>query len=161
MCDAPSLHHIQHILTIPLSVSSHSLPSLLFAYLNEALFLFHGETAMIIGQAKVQSIRRTEGGGEWHVTAVMGGEEYNKQLHGVGTEIKAITHSNMQVFIQGELVKEDDQRYDDHDTDNSSTDTQQLECTDSSHMSDVPHAKRAKLNGSNMHAADLYVIVDI
>ena len=114
-----------------LQLSSHDLPSLLFSFLNEALFLFHTEDFLITA-SQVAALGPVDSPPQaqppqWRLEAEWGGEVYDRRRHGGGTEIKAITYSCMQIYERGRRLGADEEQ-------------QQQQ---------------------GMHAADLFVIVDI
>ena len=67
--------------------------SLLFHFLDEFLFLFSAEPFFIARKVKVISFDRDN----FHIRAIGYGETFNLDKHPQGTEVKAITYSNMQV----------------------------------------------------------------
>ncbi|CAN0004839.1 unnamed protein product [Pylaiella littoralis] len=92
-------------LTRLMEIEGHDAKSLLFALLDEFLFLFHSE-GLAVKRATVHgSIVR--GGGDsgdgghtsagWKLRATAEGETFDLTKHPQGTEVKAITYSNMQI----------------------------------------------------------------
>jgi len=74
------------------TVSGHDLHSLLFAFLDEFLFRFSAD-GFACRQAKILNFNRED-----HTISVQGeGELFDLSKHPQGTEIKAITYSNMQI----------------------------------------------------------------
>ncbi|XP_063234953.1 protein archease-like isoform X4 [Bacillus rossius redtenbacheri] len=71
----------------------HDMLSLLFHFLDECLFLFCDDPFFIVRKVKI-----TEFDGEnLRIKARCYGEEFRLGKHPQGTEVKAITYSNMQV----------------------------------------------------------------
>ena len=81
-------------------VSAHDLHSLLFAFLDEALVTFATEL-YVPTNIKVTKLDREQ----WSIEAVASGIKYVDGKHLQGTEVKAITYSNMQ--IHQEVAKTD------------------------------------------------------
>jgi len=71
----------------------HDMLSLLFHFLDECLFLFCADPYFIARKVKVLEFDITH----FRVKAVAYGEEFQIGKHPQGTEVKAITYSNMQV----------------------------------------------------------------
>nr|SVE73304.1 EOG090X0IKX [Ceriodaphnia reticulata] len=67
--------------------------SLLFHLLDEFLFLFSAEPFFIARKVKITSFDREN----FKISATGFGEMFNLEKHPQGTEVKAITYSNMQV----------------------------------------------------------------
>ena len=118
---------------VPFVLSSHSLPSLLFAFLDESLYLFLTRD-LLITDVRVRQLLQTDH--SWLVNGEWRGVTYDGDVHGRGTEVKAITYSNMQLYVHGKRVGEE-----------AGTDD-----------GDGGGEKKAS---ATMHGADLYVIVDI
>jgi len=77
---------------IEISVSGHDLYSLLYAFLDEVLFQFNAEyficSKIVIEKINLESFT---------IEAKLFGEPFSIGKHPQGTEIKAITYSNMQI----------------------------------------------------------------
>jgi SHS2 domain-containing protein len=74
--------------------------SLLFAFLDELLFLFHTES-LVVRQLRLRKLNR--GGNSdpehpWALTASASGSRFVPGTHEPGTEVKAITYSAMQIL---------------------------------------------------------------
>eukprot|EP01132_Coremiostelium_polycephalum_P005241 gene5241-6522_t len=81
-----------NISTSQVSVSGHDLDSLLFAFMDECLFLFNTEFIVF------KKINITEFDLEnFKIVAEAKGIELDKSKHTTGTEIKAITYSCMKI----------------------------------------------------------------
>jgi len=79
--------------TFEVAVEGHDLESLLFALMDEFLFQFSTEF-IICKEIEIEELD-TE---NFKIKALGKGERFNKKKHGEGTEIKAITYSNMQII---------------------------------------------------------------
>jgi len=76
-----------------LTSEGHDLHSMVFGFLDELLFTFHTEN-IIACKVEVLDIDRDH----WRVRCRIGGELFDRQRHDIGTEVKAITYSAMQVL---------------------------------------------------------------
>jgi len=81
--------------------SAHDLKSLLFAFLDELLFLFHTEQVIC---TKIQILEFTRGYDDkteneecWTIKGIVAGDLFIDGVHEQGTEVKAITYSEMQI----------------------------------------------------------------
>lgn len=81
-------------LEVSLSVSAHDEYSLLYAILNECLYVFLTET--FVAKEAIVS-RWDESGKERKAEVVLRGGLFISGKHSQGTEVKAITYSNMQI----------------------------------------------------------------
>ncbi|XP_065353726.1 protein archease isoform X1 [Cloeon dipterum] len=75
------------------SVEGHDMLSLLYNFLDECLFMFNCEPFFLAKKVKIIEFDRTA----WKIRAELYGEEFDLEKHPQGTEVKAITYSNMQV----------------------------------------------------------------
>lgn len=81
-------------MTCDIVCSGHDIESLLFAFLDEFLFIFHTEFIVC------KKIEITEFNKEiWKIKAKGYGEIFDREKHECGTEVKAITYSAMQVYF--------------------------------------------------------------
>ncbi|KAF2074438.1 hypothetical protein CYY_004256 [Polysphondylium violaceum] len=78
--------------THEIKVSGHDMDSLLFAYMDECLFIFNTEFS-IFKEIEILSIDRES----FTIEARAKGIELDKSKHTTGTEIKAITYSCMEI----------------------------------------------------------------
>jgi len=78
--------------TVEFSVAGHDLHTLLFAYMDEMLFRFCTDQ-LCITRVEVLSLDRSA----FSLTCRAHGAAFDRSKHTQGTEIKAITYSNMQV----------------------------------------------------------------
>lgn len=86
--------HIGQALRIQIHASGHDEHSLLYAMLDEFLYLFCTES-FVVTRAKVLSL--DEIGQVRKVSVLAWGGYFQQGVHPQGTEVKAITYSNMQV----------------------------------------------------------------
>ena len=84
-----------------IEASGHDALSLLYNFLNECLFLFSGE-GIVCRHVHVPSLSRPSSTHPlWRVVGYAYGESFNTRKHApVGTEVKAITYSHMQIFAK-------------------------------------------------------------
>jgi len=76
-----------------ITAEGHDLSSLLYSFLDEFLFIFSADPNFIARKVKITSFDR----GNFKLSAIGYGEEFSLQKHPQGTEVKAITFSNMQI----------------------------------------------------------------
>ncbi|XP_074599596.1 protein archease isoform X2 [Brevipalpus obovatus] len=76
-----------------LEAEGEDLVSLLYKWLDEVLFLFCAEPFLVIRNVIITEFDETN----FKIKARCGGEAFDLNKHPQGTEIKAITYSNMQV----------------------------------------------------------------
>lgn len=80
--------------------TAHDMQSLLFAFLDELLFLFHTES-LVVRRLSVRKLNRGGSGNAehpWALTATAAGSRFVPGTHEPGTEVKAITYSAMQIL---------------------------------------------------------------
>ena len=128
----PDPHSTHCTTTLRFTLTSHSLPSLLFHFLDESLYQFLARDLLVL-DPRVRQLAQVEH--SWLVEGEWRGVTYDGDVHGRGTEVKAITYSNMQLYVQGKRVGEE------------------AGTGDGDEMASAAAAA--------MHGADLYVIVDI
>eukprot|EP01112_Ceratiomyxa_fruticulosa_P020236 TRINITY_DN6843_c0_g1_i1.p1 TRINITY_DN6843_c0_g1~~TRINITY_DN6843_c0_g1_i1.p1 ORF type:complete len:149 (-),score=20.44 TRINITY_DN6843_c0_g1_i1:192-638(-) len=75
-----------------IEVEGHDMNSLLFAFLDEWLFVFSTEF-LVCTEIKILEFDRTN----WKIRCKGKGETFQRGVHTSGTEIKAITYSCMEV----------------------------------------------------------------
>lgn len=73
--------------------SGHDLESLLFNFLDECLFVFSVEPYLCASQVKITELDDVN----FSIKATLKGETFNLSKHPQGTEVKAITYSNLQI----------------------------------------------------------------
>lgn len=84
-----------------INAEGHDLYSLIFAYLQEWLYLFH-ESGFLVKGVKIQHLDRTA----FTIKSSGLGERADWSRHVQGTEVKAVTYSNLQI-----AEKEDGQHH--------------------------------------------------
>jgi len=75
-----------------IEASGHDMLSLLFGFLDEWLFLFNADPYFVARKINITSFDREN----FKISAIGYGETFNLSKHTQGTEVKAITYSNMQ-----------------------------------------------------------------
>ncbi len=78
-----------------LQASGHDMDSLLYDWLDKVLFCFATEE-FITRDCKILEFHHTSN--KFHIKAEAFGETFNREKHEPGTEVKAITYSNMQIY---------------------------------------------------------------
>ena len=76
-----------------ITAEGHDMESLLFQFLDEFLFLFSAEPFLICKEVEILEFDRDN----FKIRAVGRGEPFDLEKHPQGTEVKAITYSNMQI----------------------------------------------------------------
>jgi protein archease len=79
--------------TVTIEAKGHDMDSLVFSLLDEFLYSF-STADIIVSDIKITSFNREN----WSITAAGYGEVFDLKKHPQGTEIKAITYSNMQIY---------------------------------------------------------------
>ena len=79
----------------------HDLHSMVFAFLDEWLFVFH-DTGFVAKEVEIVQFDRQC----WQITSRGRGEILNLDKHPQGTEVKAITYSNMQIHVRENVEAE-------------------------------------------------------
>lgn len=87
------LEYVQMTSSHDIEAEGHDMLSLLFHFLDELLFMFCAEPFLVARKVKILEFDREN----WKVRARSYGEEFDIAKHPQGTEVKAITYSNMQV----------------------------------------------------------------
>ena len=75
------------------SFEGHDLQTLLFAYMDELLFQFSAD-GFTVRKITITDFDTTN----YKIRATIEGELFDRNRHPIGTEIKAITFSNMQIY---------------------------------------------------------------
>jgi len=75
-----------------IEASGHDMLSLLFGFLDEWLFVFNADPYFVARKISITSFDREN----FKISAIGYGETFNLSKHTQGTEVKAITYSNMQ-----------------------------------------------------------------
>jgi SHS2 domain-containing protein len=101
MTDLRDVHEDQSV--EPPTVHGHDVQSIVFCFLQEWLSIFH-ETGFVprnvhIDRMEVETSAEvaTAGQERWTVYSIGWGELYDPSIHVPGTEVKAVTYSNLQV----------------------------------------------------------------
>nr|CAD7401577.1 unnamed protein product [Timema cristinae] len=87
------IEYVQMTESQDIEAEGHDMLSLLFHFLDEFLFLFCAEPFFIARKVKILEFDREN----FRIKARGYGEEFVIGKHPQGTEVKAITYSNMQV----------------------------------------------------------------
>jgi SHS2 domain-containing protein len=80
--------------TQEITAEGQDLESLLYHFMDEWLFLFSADPFFIPKEFKITHFDREN----FKITSVGHGETFDLEKHTQGTEVKAITYSNMQIF---------------------------------------------------------------
>ena len=88
------LNKVESVTEINFEASGHDLESLFFRFLDEALFQFTGDF-FVCREVIIESFDTTS----FKIVARGIGESFDASKHEHGTEIKAITYSNMQIHL--------------------------------------------------------------
>lgn len=83
----------EHELEVRLEPGDGDLLNMVYHWLDEWLFVFCAEPFFIPRKIEIKEFDMTE----WRIRAVGYGEQFSLDKHPQGTEVKAITYSNMQV----------------------------------------------------------------
>jgi SHS2 domain-containing protein len=84
-----------------ITIEAEDKEALLFDFLSEFLFIFD-VNKLVFSNIRVQSIQKINDG--YELKAQMKGEEFNKESHEIGTEVKAITYSYMKIEEKKENI---------------------------------------------------------
>uniref|UniRef100_A0A1B6KSH9 Archease domain-containing protein n=1 Tax=Graphocephala atropunctata TaxID=36148 RepID=A0A1B6KSH9_9HEMI len=87
------IEYVEMVETHDIEAEGHDLLSLLYHFLDEFLFLFSAEPYLIARKVKILEFDKEN----FKIKARGFGEEFKIGKHPQGTEVKAITYSNMQV----------------------------------------------------------------
>ena len=84
--------------------SAHDLKSLLFAFLDELLFVFHTES-LVCTKIQINEFRENKGelgeeDNRWTIEGIVAGDLFVDGVNEQGTEVKAITYSEMQIHVE-------------------------------------------------------------
>lgn len=77
-----------------IEVQSEDLEGLLYAYLDELLFLFSAEPFLVCSKLEITKLDLND----FSIECLCYGEEFDLNIHPQGTEVKAITYSAMQIL---------------------------------------------------------------
>lgn len=90
----PNLSKIESKTSRKIEIQAEDKEALLFDYLTEFLYLFDVEQ-LVFGEIKVSSITKKET--DYLLESEVKGEEFDRECHEIGTEVKAITYSFMRI----------------------------------------------------------------
>lgn len=79
------------------TLSASDLPQLLVDFLSEAIYLFETQE-IVLADAEVR-VASTESG--WSLSAVVSGEKFELERHGLKTLLKAVTYHRLKVDREG------------------------------------------------------------
>ena len=91
---SPALERIKPSITKEIKIKSEDKEALLFDYLSEFLFFFDVED-LIFSKIDVISISGDVEG--FQINSIVKGEPFNKNVHEIGTEVKAVTYNFMTI----------------------------------------------------------------
>ncbi|TFF98473.1 MAG: archease [Promethearchaeota archaeon] len=97
----PDLNLIEKKIHKTLEIEAEDKEALLYDFLSEFLFLFDVER-LVFGEINVRSIKQKKG--DFFLTAALVGEEFKREKHELGTEVKAITYSYMKIEEKEDFV---------------------------------------------------------
>ena len=85
---------VEHLQEQNVEASGHDLESLLYNFLDECLFVFSADSFLCACMVNITEFDEQN----FSIKAVLGGETFDLSKHPQGTEVKAITYSNMQIY---------------------------------------------------------------
>ncbi|KAK2158253.1 hypothetical protein LSH36_174g07008 [Paralvinella palmiformis] len=88
------IEYIQMTDTQEIEAEGHDVESLLFHFLDEWLFVFSAEPFFIARKVVITAFDKEN----FKISAIGYGETFDISKHPQGTEVKAITYSNMQIY---------------------------------------------------------------
>ena len=91
---SPNLDKVKHIFNREIEVESEDKYALAIDFLTEFLYIFDVE-GLIFSEIEVKSIKLIHN--NYQLKASVKGEEFDKDAHEIGTEVKAITYSFMNI----------------------------------------------------------------
>lgn len=91
---SPNLNLISPLVQKVIQIEAEDKESLLFDFLSEFLFIFDVED-LIFCEIAIESIKKKQD--KYLLKANVKGERFNKKKHEIGTEVKAITYSFMNI----------------------------------------------------------------
>ena len=101
---SPNLEKINHELVREIKVESEDKYALAIDFLTEFLYIFDVEN-LIFNEINVQSIKLKND--NYELKALAKGESFDKKIHEIGTEVKAITYSFMNIEEKKDRVTMD------------------------------------------------------
>ncbi|MBD3338418.1 MAG: archease [Candidatus Lokiarchaeota archaeon] len=91
---SPDLNKIKSEVSKKIALKAEDKEALLFDFLSEFLYIFDVEN-LIFKTVKVNYIKKTNS--NYEISAIAKGEKFNLEKHEIGTEVKAITYSQMKI----------------------------------------------------------------
>ena len=91
---SPDLSRISKKREKSLTIKAEDKEALLFDFLSELLYIFDVDH-LIFSKISIIYIKEIDDG--YELKAVLNGEKFNKNKHEIGTEVKAITYSYMNI----------------------------------------------------------------
>ncbi|MHA2398010.1 MAG: archease [Promethearchaeota archaeon] len=98
----PDLNKISQIIEKKIEIISEDKYALCFDFLTEFLYLFDVEE-LIFSEINVKSIKKVKD--KYKLDAVLKGEKFDRAKHEIGTEVKAITYSFMNIIEKKNRVE--------------------------------------------------------
>lgn len=91
---SPDLKKVSPFIEKDIEITSEDIYSLLFDYLSEFLYFFDVE-GLIFSDIIVNLIKITNN--DYYLKSIVKGEKFDKTKHEIGTEVKAVTYSFMNI----------------------------------------------------------------
>jgi SHS2 domain-containing protein len=91
---SPNLEKIKHELVREITIESEDKYALAIDFLTEFLYIFDVE-ALIFSEINIETIKLKND--NYQLKAIAKGEKFDKNTHEIGTEVKAITYSFMNI----------------------------------------------------------------
>ena len=88
------LEKISPVIEKKIRIEAEDKEALLFDFLSEFLFIFDVEE-LVFNKINVQYIKKKKD--NYELEAILNGEKFDKKKHEIGTEVKAITYSFMNI----------------------------------------------------------------
>ena len=98
----PDLDKISLKKEMKIKIKAEDIEALLFDFLSEFLFIFDVEE-LVFNEINVLSIKET--GQDYELEAILKGEKFDKDKHDIGTEVKAITYSFLEINEKDDKVE--------------------------------------------------------
>ena len=98
---SPNLKKIKTLVNKSITVKAEDKQALLFDFLSEFLYIFDVE-GLIFSKVIVNKIKKEANG--YILEADVRGEKFDKSKHEIGTEVKAITYSYMNIEEKTDIV---------------------------------------------------------
>lgn len=97
----PNINIISPNIQKIMEIEAEDKESLLFDFLSEFLYIFDVEE-LVFSKISVETIMKKQE--KYYLKAILKGETFNKTVHEIGTEVKAITYSFMEINENKENV---------------------------------------------------------